>query len=389
MKRVVVVGSGTAGMISAAYLSRMRKSDREVILYYDPKIKPQAVGEGADLSFPDMIKKITNFEYRDLEEMDGSFKYGIRKLDWSTQDFVHQFPEPSVSYHFNAVKLQKYILNKISNRIKIVEENVSNDNIDADFILDCSGTPKEFSKFEVAEGIPVNAVHVTQCYWDAPRFNYTLAIARPYGWVFGIPLTNRCSIGYMYNHKINTIDEVKEDVKTVFDRFKLDPSEHTNSFTFNNYYRTNNFEDNRIGYNGNASFFLEPLEATSISVISEIAKMSDEFLNELSGFKILNNRYKNLIQQVETTISFHYLNNRIFETEFWDLARNISRNNVLSTLQTNNFFRRMMNKIVASNEEYMDRSIAWGTWSDYSFNTHIRSMELFDDMKELLEISGR
>ena len=59
----------------------------------------------------------------------------------------------------------------------------------------------------------------------------------------GIPLQNRCSIGYMYNNKINSLEEVKEDVKNIFEEFNLQPSETTNAFSFKNYYRNTNFED--------------------------------------------------------------------------------------------------------------------------------------------------
>ena len=50
MTKVAVVGRGTAGCMSAAYFTQW--SGVEVDWYFDPNIKPQAVGEGSNLTLP-------------------------------------------------------------------------------------------------------------------------------------------------------------------------------------------------------------------------------------------------------------------------------------------------------------------------------------------------
>ena len=70
----------------------------------------------------------------------------------------------------------------------------------------------------------------------------------------------------MFNSDINSLDEVKEDVKDVFEQYNLVPSDKTNFLQFKNYSRKVNFQG-RVSYNGNASFFFDPLEATSITNI--------------------------------------------------------------------------------------------------------------------------
>jgi hypothetical protein len=205
-------------------------------------------------------------------------------------------------------------------RVTIIDKNVTDHStIDSDFVFDCSGKPSEFSNHVVSESIPVNSVHVTQCYWDVPKFNYTLTIARPYGWVFGIPLKNRCSIGYLYNNKVNNVEEVKEDVAEIFRLYKLTPSQDTNSFSFGNYFRKENFQGRSV-YSGNASFFLEPLEATSIFCMNQIQFMALSHWRGGIPVEDANREYSKLLNNVEDIIMLHYMTST-YDTAFWSMAR--------------------------------------------------------------------
>ena len=75
-----------------------------------------------------------------------------------------------------------------------------------------------------------------------------------------------------------------------FDDFNLIPSTDTNSFSFNNYYRKQNFTD-RVVYNGNASFFLEPMEATSVGCMDHIQRISWEIWNNNMDVNLANDLY--------------------------------------------------------------------------------------------------
>lgn len=202
--------------------------------------------------------------------------------------------------------------------------NVSAHDVDADFIVDCTGKPVTYDSHHQSDYIPVNSVHVTQCYWDNPTFNYTLTIARPYGWVFGIPLANRCSIGYMYNKDINTLEEVMADVQNIFEEYKLKPSEITNSFSFKNYKRRSNIDGN-TAFNGNASFFLEPLEATSFSTVDAINTIIDRHWFHGASLELSNQRYNDWIDANEAIIMLHYYVGSDFNTPFWDYAEERGR----------------------------------------------------------------
>ena len=321
MKKYAVIGRGTVGCMSALQM-KLNFPDAKVEWHYDPSIKPQAVGEGTTLVLPLLLNKTLGFGPRDFNLVDAYVKTGIFKRGWSATegDFLHEFPSPTVALHFNANKMQDYIYGRLKDHVDLFEHNVSPDEIDADYIIDCSGRPKDYTKHSQSAYIPVNAVHVNQCYWDAPKFSHTLTIARPYGWVFGIPLQNRCSVGYLYNSDINTLEEVKEDIKAIFSDFGLTPSEETNSFGFNNYSKNRNFTD-RVASNGNSSFFLEPLEAMSFGMASHVLDNAMNYIQGIMSIEQANMEYVGLIRNVERIIMMHYFAGSKYNTPFWDYAK--------------------------------------------------------------------
>jgi hypothetical protein len=320
IQKLSIIGKGTVGAMSAATFARF--TDCDIDWYYDPATPSQAVGEGSTLTLPSLLNECLNFSTRDFPKVDGTIKTGIYKDGWGSniEPFTHDFPTPSAAMHFNAVKLQDYIADKLKGRVTFIEKNVKHSDIDSSLILDCSGKPKSLDGYTQSKYIPVNAVHVNQCYWDYPKFTDTLAIARPYGWVFGIPLKNRCSVGYMYNKDINTLDEVKDDIKNVFKQFDLIPSNDTNSFTFNNYRKDVNYEG-RVIYNGNASYFLEPLEATSFSTAGFINRIANSVWFESITEEQGNEDYHTALDYFEYIIMLHYFAGSKYNSKFWDYAK--------------------------------------------------------------------
>lgn len=395
-KRIAVVGAGTAGAISAGFFSHNQhfREDVEVKWYADSTIPPQAVGEGSNLIVPRQLLNVLSFTYNDLHEIDGTFKSGIAKYNWGTKNsyYFHDFVPPSVGYHFNANKLQQFIVNRLQGNVELINENVVSSNIDADYVIDCSGRPKVLNEdFYESKNIPVNSVYVTQCFWDSPRFQHTLTIARPYGWVFGIPLQNRCSIGYLYNNKINTLDEVKEDVKNIFKQFNLTPSDTTNSFSFYSYCRRQNFTE-RLAFNGNASFFSEPLEATTIGNMMLVNRQVLDIINKRVTVEKANREYLFMNQGVVDMISLHYFAGSCFDTEFWKHARVLAERQ-LSLAVNNPPFRELCKAAIANikakkpyNETMMQikNYKEYGSWSVLSYVTNINGLGIADELEQLI-----
>lgn len=389
IKKLAIIGKGTAGSISALLFSK--NTPLEIDWYFDPSQPAQAVGEGSTLSFPHLLTQNLSLLYPDLENtLEGTYKNSIRKINYNgSQDYHHSFTLGSSGIHFNANKFQQLVHNYLSPHINVIPKQITDySQIDANHIVDCSGKPHSFQDYNQVNTIPVNSAHIVQCEWEKPEFNYTLTIARPYGWVFGIPLQGRCSIGYLYNKNINTLEEVKEDIKEVFKQFNLTPSDKTKSFSFNNYYKKENFTD-RVSYNGNASFFLEPLEATSIDTIIEInTNILDIFKGSSTPLES-NLKYHSYIQANELMMSMHYFAGSKFSTPFWEYAYNISLKN-MDILTSHPRFRSIFQSIQflkQTNPQDLNQLPAaqFGTWPPFSFYQNIHHLGIYEKMEKLIK----
>jgi len=390
-KRIAIVGKGTAGSYSALYINQHNLHNHELVWYYDPNKSTQSVGEGSTLVLPETLETGLDFTADNLPEIDATFKSGIRKINWEgSGDFMHYFNLGTYSLHFNSVKLQNLISNHLSKYIPIIDSSItSHSQIDADYIMDCSGTPQNFSNYWEANHIPVNSAYITQCYWEKPEFDYTLTIARPYGWVFGIPLQNRCSIGYLYDKNINTLEEIQEDIKNVFKDFNLTPSTDTNSLYFNNYFKKENHTP-RVTFNGNSSFFLEPLEANSIGLMH---KNVYRFLQIIDGRNPIdcNKEYLENIISVQRMIMLHYYAGSKFSTKFWDIAFKKAEYFISNNLDSNfkNIYQLSkeyynQNRINSTNP--LHDKLILGQWSVTSYNQNLKELNLYNKLDKLLNI---
>lgn len=387
-KKLAIIGKGTAGCYAAGFFTK--NTDWDLDWYYDESIPPQAVGEGSTLNFPDSLYHNIDFLKEDLHFVDGNLKSGILKEGWTKKEFVHGFPYPNYGYHFNAVMLQNHTISRLkdkySDRITFIQKNVTVNEVNADYIMDCSGKPTTYDNFQLLNSIPVNSVYVVQCPWESARFDHTLATARPHGWVFGIPLQSRCSIGYMYNNNISTLDQIKEDINFIFEHNNLTPGSSTNNFSFKNYYRKENFINN-ISYNGNSSFFLEPLEATSIDCMQVIQELSLKVWTGNTSLEEANYRYTQLLKEIETVIMMHYYTGSIFDSPFWAMAKSRGTEVMKESMKDPRFV------------EILDKSHDWvqvgkfekksfypfGSWYLPNFRMNLDGLGIYKKLKELID----
>jgi tryptophan halogenase len=389
MKKITIIGRGTAGAFAAAHFAK--QTNWHIDWIYDPNIKQQAVGEGTNLTVPMKLEEDLDFNVVELQSIFGTPKLGIRKMNWGTHnsDFTHTFPGRFHGYHFNAVMLQDFIIEKLkaNNRVNLIHDHVSNhDQLDSDFVLDCSGRPTDFTDFDVRTEIPVNAVSVKQCYWEGMRFTQTLTIARPHGWVFGIPLLNRCAIGYLYNKDISTLEEVEQDAENIYREFNLVPSQDGNKFAFGNYTRKQNFTD-RVAYNGNASFFLEPLEATSLSSMIFINNLAYKIFNKKMSVEEANEKYKAELDSIEYMIMLHYFAGSTFDTPFWKMALERSYKS-MANAKSNSTFTTM---VAACNMQESKRKMVfstldeYGTWPGRSYLQNLEGLGIKEKLNQFLK----
>lgn len=388
MKKVAVIGRGTAGAQAAMHFAGYADG-YEVEWYFDDSIKPQSVGEGSTVQLPKNLCLTQGFTWSQLQRVGGTVKTGIYKENWgsTTKSFYHDFYPSDVAIHFQAHMLHQYALEELDGKVKMHKEFVgSHDDIDADYVMDCSGTPKELGDdFHISESIPLNTARVWQCPWDFPRFNYTLTIAGKYGWIFGIPLTNRCSVGYIYNRDFATPEQIEEDVQRIFEKYNLTPGVDGNFLKFNSYWRKQNFTD-RIGYNGNASFFLEPLEATSTATMDLCQRGLYDIITDDALVESSNERYQLFMKQTETMIMLHYLAKPKFKTEFWEYANDRAKAH-FSKAGKDKLLREHIVYAISNQElETLPQGNlhAYSTWSATSIGLHIKKLGLESEMLEFL-----
>lgn len=375
LKKLTVVGRGTVGCLSVAHF--LRYTNLNIDWIYDPSIPTASVGEGTTVNFPISLNNTFGWNWEDIKSFGATPKLGLYKENWSSQSgsFYHSFNSGTTGIHFNATKFQEKAFNqlKTSNRVNLIECNIKDyENLDSDYVLVCAGSPKNTKEFITHDEIPVNSAYITQCYWDTSRFLETLTIARPYGWVFGIPLQNRCSIGYLYNKNINSIEDIKSDVQEVFKQFNLNPSDNTNNIHFNNYSRKINYTD-RIAFNGNSSFFLEPLEATSLVLAETFNRLAFDVW--FSGFSVAdaNFSYSREIKDVKSMINLHYMAGSCFKTSFWNTSKEVSDSYIKSLFDTEDIFTynliRALNMQPLDRNEYLNQNAdnSVGTWPSFSY----------------------
>jgi len=386
-KKLSIVGRGTVGCLSLPYF--LYHTDWDIDWVYNPYIPTTSVGEGTTQTVPKLLHQTMHWNNQHLRDIGGTVKQGIYKKYWGGNgDYFHPFSLENMGVHFSAVDLQSKIFDELKDnkRVNLVEQNVSDpENLDSDFVMVCAGSPKESElfdeKFDEKESIVLNSCYVTQCFWEHSAFQHTLTIARPYGWVFGIPLQNRCSIGYLFNRNINTLEEVKKDVLNVFEEFNLQPSDTTNYLEFKSYSRKNNFSD-KVIHNGNDSFFLEPLEATSTGMAEVVNKIAvDKWHGQLPN-NICQQIYNNELNGIEAMINLHYLSGSVWDNEFWNNAKQRATKRFNELLSSNNELRHILYEaLYTDNHSFLE----YGTWGVFNWRMNIHNLGLTNTLKELLE----
>jgi len=396
-KRIAIVGRGTVGCLTVAHY--LRYTDWDILWIYDPSIEPAPVGEGTTLIFPTNLANTMNLNSVDMDRMNSTPKLGIWKRNWGTgNEYVHTFFLGDYGLHFNAVQFQDYVFERLRKnpRVQTLENFVGDvDSIDSDYVMVCTGSPKDLSSFDVHHSIPVNSALVMQCPWDHPKFLYSLTFAKKFGWVFGIPLKNRCAIGYVFNKDFCNDIDAENDVKDVLKEFDLVPAARR-KLRFNNYSRKVNFSD-RVCYNGNASFFLEPLEATSTSHAVFVNQLSFALWNSKEiNLDEANWRYKQHIREIETMIMLHYFSGSVYDNDFWKHAKHLAQEHIHRCFQEKNISYHALKEAINSKNFYdtfkfdnESRSSLYsndvGTWPLSSYVQNIDNLGVRQTLQSMLD----
>ena len=321
MTKVSVVGGGNAGCIAALYLSWYKK-DLEVELIYNPDVPCERVGQASVLDPPKLLWAATGFNWYN-NPIHATFKSGILYEGWgqSNEKLFHGFPAHSMAMHYCPWEMQKHVLN--SGHFKVTEGDVDPKDVDADYVFDCRGKPKDFSDYDELIN-PTNAAILAKPNWDTTKAFWSRHIATPDGWTFVIPTHSESPshdycVGYCYNSDITQKEVAEYNLLEMFD------VEVTKHLKFKNYIAKNPIVDDRIFLNGNRLFFLEPLESSSVQAYVECARyFVDYIITKKEPIEQAAHSAKQYIRQLQNFVLWHYQFGSKYKTPFWDYATKLS-----------------------------------------------------------------
>ena len=337
MKTLCVIGSGTAGVISACRL--LSDTEYNVHVIYDPTIPILGIGESTTASIPSALYKAAKFSlWKDGDFLDATVKYGVKYMGWRPHDIYSRFPTPNYGIHFNNFHLAEFAYNRLKEvhgeRFTIIKNGVKDiiehaDGVDVvttngtnkyHVVVDCRGWPETYEDYTTAN-IPVNGAiaHVKP---TPNNFGYTGHTATKDGWMFTIPLTTRTGYGYLYNRDITSKEEAIENFAKVLKVNISSLAEDHRSFEWKNYY-AKEFMTARVVKNGNRALFYEPLEAMSGFFYDDLMTYAINYINKANNLSVSDINFK-LFQKakyIEMFINYIYHGGSNYDTDFWKTTK--------------------------------------------------------------------
>jgi tryptophan halogenase len=314
--KIVVIGAGTAASVSCALLL-YKIPNCTVECIYDSTIPTVQVGESSTPFLGELLFHTLGISAFDLDEFNGTVKHGLKFINWSKKDFYHPFAT-TYGVHLNSQSFSEFILSKClekyGKRFTIKDQNVVNtDIIDADYIIKCTGFSSNNNDYYAPDFETVNSVLLRNLN-DTTHEGYTTHYAHKHGWMFGIPLTNRKTYGFLYNNKVTSREEAIKEFDTIYQ------GETHREISWESKIRKIAL-DGRVLHNGNSLVFIEPLQAMSLHFyIENVNNLGNMILHNTFGSEEeYNKNYLNSVEEMLDVIAFHYYNmsGKDKDSKFW------------------------------------------------------------------------
>ena len=355
LRKVAVVGRGTAGSLAAASVARLHPDgDHELHHIYDSRIPVIGVGEGSWPSLVQELRRLTGLPHEAVQQrLNGTRKYGVAFEGWGrrNRDFTHYFTPRQVSYAYHLSADTMADLLHESTRARHIDAKVRDiTRVEGgaqvefegraperyDLVFDARGFPGELHPDRHIDipFVPTNTAVIRRCPAvitappDGPvvQHTYTRAVARPHGWIFVIPLTVHTSYGYIFNRDVSSLAEVESDFDAFLETDGVSEFEQRAVIPFPNFVHRRMY-DGAVARVGNAAAFMEPLEATAIvSAQLQIGMVLHTRLNRsvehLERDAPVVNRF--LVSNMlcyGLFVGWHYSCGSRYDSEFWRHAR--------------------------------------------------------------------
>ena len=355
LRKIAVIGQGTAGSLAAASVTRLLPDDdHELHHIYDSRIPAIGVGEGSWPSLVQELHKLTNLPHETVQQgLNGTRKYGVAFEGWGCRgrDFTHYFTPQQVSYAYHLSADVMAELLREGTRARHIDAKVTGitrieDGAQVEFegrgperydlVFDARGFPKALRPDQHIDisFIPTNTAVIRRCppiIEEAPegpvlQHTYTRAVARPHGWIFVIPLTVHTSYGYIFNRDVSSPEEVESDFDEFLEADGVAEFEQRAVIPFPNFVHRRIY-DGAIARIGNAAAFIEPLEATAIvSAQLQIGMVLQTRLNRPPEHlerdaPVVNRFLINNMLCYGLFVGWHYSRGARYDSEFWRRAR--------------------------------------------------------------------
>lgn len=379
LDKIVIVGGGSAGLISALMLKKtfvtklvhVIKSDKTGII---------GVGESSTEHIMRFMRHIGISEKDLILNCGATYKGGIYFQGFNKDDFMHFVGEPYnykynnyglmygqligykkkkynlypefynnaklpvryfneegfiTQFHLDTFKFNEYLTNLCRERgIVVIDQELTDEDLiinekgdleiknhHADLYVDCTGFKRllanklNFKWKSYKDKLPLNSA-IAFATEEAEEYNlYTLAKAMNNGWLWRIPTQDRTGNGYVFNKDFTSLDKVQKEINTLYKK----DIQINKSFEFDpGYYE--NYWINNVVLSGLSSSFIEPLEATSIgSTIQQMFILID-YLPSNDSYSA-NKQNKKLMENLFNFVRLHYVVNRE-DTQFWKYVKN-------------------------------------------------------------------
>jgi len=396
LKSIAIIGVGSGGILSICHMLSYLPPGVKVFSIYDPKVPSVGIGESTGPVFwatMELCLGVTFDEILNSGEIDATKKYGTLYKNWREKDFLNPLfgneEFESLAIHFNTFKIKDYTFNilrkkyqerfgeiqgnvlDIQNKEECVVLNIDGTDHTFDYVIDCRGFTKNFDDYVVLP-MPLNhcLVHNIASN-EGIDWNYTIHQATENGWMFGVPLTNRLSYGYLFNDTITQSSEAKKDFSKIIG-VNIDDMDKT-EFKFNSYY-IKKVIDNRVMKNGNLAFFLEPMFANSLWMYDYINRLIIDRIKFKVNQDDLNYIFQSKSKQIHDTICYNYQGGSLYNSDFWKHTTNYSKKKVDESL----FFLELKEKFKfmkdnncevgfnfpfgPKNLKIMDKNFGYNTW---------------------------
>ena len=425
---ITIVGGGSAGWMSAAYLSR-KNPNVKITLVDKEHGTPVSVGEATILTFRTFMTECGFSIDEWFNEIDATFKSGILFTGWtensdvwhpfynnpdigdctlcdawlnsSRKDFsIHALPflKDSVenvintdyldayAFHMDCSKLTEYIKSKLN--INYVQSDVvffdgerlglkNGDVIESDLYVDCSGFRTILKRPEkvTLEGRlfcdTAIAGHIEYVNQEVEQRPFVISDMVDHGWVWHIPVQSRIGTGLVFNRSVTDVEEATNYFKEYWNG-RLG---ETKVLDWTPYYSKNIWEGKVVSI-GLSAGFIEPLESTGIALITEGLR---RFQNHISmrywtedDVVSYNMSMANVFEDAIDFVSMHY-SRPWKDTKFWRYVKeNYKESPKIRAI------RKVLKKELLYSDNYKNTGLFsganWATWMiqlGYEVNTKV------------------